>query len=184
MAEPKSKDFINKLIILGILTLVSLVAFVVGGLHFYSFNTSVAYEGAYEAQKLEIEAVLDRTKKDLMANHQITKEYAEDFIKVEIARAQGRTGGGLVKVSTEASASGMTPQLHQAMMNTISGNLAEYQRAQSKLADIWQQQYTFCTSYPARIFVLNRIKPKPVMISSSSTKTAVETGVQEDNLLK
>lgn len=149
-------------------------------------NTNVELSMRYEAQKKMVETTLDKMRKDLVNQYQVSNEFAETFIKVAAANAEGRKGGSMFKMVTEASgaAQGFTPEISAKMMNTISGNLAEYKRSQDTFVDIWREQNAYCKIFPNSILLAGQEKPEPKIISSAAVKTAIETGQMDDKLLK
>ena len=70
------------------------------------------------------------------------------------------------------------------MMNTISGELTAFKRSQDTLVDVWREHETFCKKMPNSFFVGERSLPEPVVISSATSKDAMETKILEDNLLE
>jgi hypothetical protein len=148
-------------------------------------NTNVDMSFKYEAQKKLVETSMDKMRKDLCNQYQVNKEFAETYIKVAATQADGRKGGNMFKMVTEASGAvqGFTPEISAKMMNTISGNLAEYKRAQDTFIDIWREQNAFCTKFPNSLIVGGKGKPEPQVISSSAVKEAIKTGTLEDKLL-
>lgn len=53
-------------------------------------------------------------------------------------------------------------------------------REQDTLVDMYRQHKTYCQLFPNSLFVGNRILTEPTMITSTRTKQAVETGVDDD----
>ncbi len=146
-------------------------------------NTEIELHNRYDAQFNVVETTLDKMRKDLTNQFKVTKKFADDFIKVAQTQSEGRKGGGLIKVSTEANSLGIKPDLYKKMMNTISGNLSEFKRSQDVLTDVWREHKTFCQKFPNSLMVGSKIQTKPEMISSSVTKEAIKTKQLDDNLL-
>ena len=146
-------------------------------------NTEIELRNRYDAQFNVVETTLDKMRKDLMNQYKLTKEFADKFIQVVNVQSKGRKGGSLLKLSTESNKLGISDELYKKMLNTISGNLAEFKRSQDVLTDIWREHKTFCQKFPNSLMAGSRILSKPEMISSEATKEIIKTKKLDDNLL-
>lgn len=150
------------------------------------FNGEVQLRTKFEAQQNLVESTMDTMRKTLMNQYQVSKDFADTFVKCVVAQSEGRKGGGLFKMVTEASGNvnqGFTPELASKMMNSIEGKMAEFKRAQDVYTDVWREHKTFCSTMPNALLVGAKVMPKPVVISSEVSKEAMKTGKLNDDVL-
>lgn len=182
----------NKIVIAAVISilLVALGVAVFFGWYVSVVNTEISLRTQYNAQAKSRETSLDKMKKVLLNQYKVTGEFADAFVKTVQAQAEGRKGGDGsmvgVKLNTESSALGISPDLYRQMANSISGELNEYKISQDRLTDIWREHTSYCEKIPYKWFIGDKINSisEPIMITSASAKEAEKTGVLEDNLLK
>lgn len=156
-------------------------------------NDEIKLTARYEAQQNVVETTLFKMQTTVKNMHACTDEWAEKFIRVVIAQAQGRTGGkpstmsgGLgINVSRESESLGIPSDLYMKLSNAIEGNIADFTRQQDVLTDIWREHTAFCQNPFNNMFGLNmsiKVKPKPEMITSQEAKDAVKTKRVETKL--
>jgi len=121
----------------------------------------------------------------------VSKDFADTFIQVVAAQAEGRKGGNVFKMVTEASGAApqtFTPDIAMKMMNTIGGEMAEFQRAQVTWVDIHREHDTFYNKVFLGFFNYSsligreRLEP-PKVVTSSVAKEAMKTGELNDDIL-
>jgi hypothetical protein len=145
------------------------------------YNTEVSLRNRYLAQKKTIETAHDKMWKTLKQQFKINTKYEETFKAGLLAVAEGRKGGSLFKSSSESSSQlGLSDEIYTKMMNSIDGQRAMLKRHQDVYADIWRQHKTHCEKMPNNFFVGGKVLEEPSMISSTATKNAIETGVDDD----
>lgn len=169
----------------------------------------IALNNRYEAQFNVVETTLDTMRKTIMNQHKCTKEWAEKFIQVVSQQAAGRSGlagrtngdngaeGAVAAVTAsgggtgftfarESEALGIPSDLYMKLSNSIEGKLAEFKRSQDVLTDVWQTHKTYCEDPYHNwlgVALVDKVKEKPEMISSTVTKEAMETKVLADELM-
>jgi len=154
-------------------------------------NKDNALRRKYEAQKSVVEVTMDTMRKTLMSQYKVNQDFAETFIKVVAAQAEGRKGGSLFKSVTEASGAApqtFTPEIANKMMNTIAGEMAEFQRSQLMWVDIHREHDTFYNQVFLGFFnyssIIGRERMEaPKVITSSVSKEAMQTGELDDDIL-
>lgn len=177
-----SKTTLVMLIVLGLL--------VVFGLSFFFWTMGIkrtenVLAKRYSAQENVVETTLDKMRKTLINQFKVKESFANDFIKVVAAQAEGRKGGSLVKLNAEAANKlGITPEIYMTMMNSISGEMDNFKRSQDTFTDIWREHETWCTDPYHAWLIGNRVKPRPEMISSEVAKEAMQTKKLGDGLLE
>ena len=163
-------------------------------------RTEVQLRMRYEAQSNVVETSLDNMRKVIMNQHKCTKEWADRFIAVVAEQVKGRPGavaganpggiagmltggGGGIAVTKESESLGLPQDLYMKLANSIEGKLAEFKRSQDVLTDVWRQHSAHCEDPMYEWLVGDKIQPKPEMISSATTKKAIETKELDDELL-
>jgi len=190
---------------------VVLLAIVFGCWTMWKMNAvkgEIALSNRYEAQFNVVETTMDTMRKTIMNQHTCTKEWADNFVKVVAQQAAGRSGlagrtqaGGAESAvaavtasgagtgftfARESEALGIPSDLYMKLANAIEGKLDEFKSSQDVLTDVWQTHKTYCEDPYHNwlgLSLVDEVKEKPVMISSSVTKEAMETKVLDDNLM-
>jgi len=171
----------------------------------------IGLSARYEAQHNVVETTLFKMRTTVKNIHACTDEWADKFIKVVLAQAQGRSGslqndgstGGMVagkvnsaalaaavggvgvNVSRESESLGIPPTLYMQLANAIEGNLDEFARSQDTLTDIWREHLAYCLDPYHNWFGVSlsgKVKPKPEMITSQETKDAVSVKKMNEKL--
>jgi exonuclease V gamma subunit len=70
--------------------------------------------------------------------------------------------------------------LYKTLMETIESERKAFLNAQNRLIDIIRQHETLCESYPSKWFIINTTPIEYTVISSTRTKSAMETGIDDD----
>ncbi|MEN9359019.1 MAG: hypothetical protein RL095_554 [Verrucomicrobiota bacterium] len=146
-------------------------------------NTEVGLAAKLDGATKDIEIKMDKMIKTLTNQHKVSDDFAKRYIEAVQSQASGRSGGGLVKLSTEASALGMPPEIFSRLNASIEGQMAEYAKSQSFVQDIWREHTTHCSKAPNFLLLKSRVRKQPEVISSEGAKEAVKSGKLEDNLL-
>lgn len=145
------------------------------------YNGEVSLRNAFLAKKKAVETGHDTCWKTISQKYSISEDYRETFIEGLKAVAVGREGGSLFKMTTESNNQlGLSTDVFNQMMATIEGQRAMLKREQDTLADIWRQHKVYCETMPNSFLVGARVMPEPVMITSTRTQKAVETGKDDD----
>jgi hypothetical protein len=149
------------------------------------YNTEVSLANRLEAQHSVVEVTLDNMRKTLKNQHSVTDQFADKFLEVVREQTQGRAGGAAIKLNVEsANKLGIDPDLFGRMMASIQGELDDFARQQNTLIDVWREHNTFCRRMPNSVFVGGRALSKPEVISSETTKDAVQNKKLDDNLFE
>lgn len=166
----------------------------------------------YDAQFNVVETSLFKMRTAIKNIHACTDEWADKFIKVVAMQAQGRSGvvpaaavetggstvnkanaavaavaaGGVgVNVSRESEALGIPQELYLKLANAIEGQLADFTRQQDILTDVWREHTAYCKDPYHNwmgVTLAKNVKPKPEMITSAETKSAVESKKMDEKL--
>jgi hypothetical protein len=130
------------------------------------------------------ETSLSAMRQKLINMSGCNKDFADNFIKNTVAISDGRKGGSVFKMVTEAAGApqGFNPELAMKMMNAIEGNISEFKRAQDMMLERYNDHKTFCTDPWRRWLIGGKVKPEPIIVSSGDTKEAVKTGLMSDEI--
>lgn len=146
-------------------------------------NTEIRLRNKGNAQQESCNAFFDKMWKVLQQKAQVTDQYKEAFEKIypEIiaGRYSGQNDGSLMKWVTESN-----PQfdisLYKDLMDAIEGQRESFLVEQQKLIDIQRQHNDMRMTFPKSLVLGDREPFVPVIIKSSRTNKAVETGKDDD----
>lgn len=198
----KEKHTVKKTQTVIIVALV-IAAIVLAGLLIWRMNVArgqIALANRYDGQFNVVETTLFKMRTTIKNIHTCNTEWADKFIAVVAEQSKGRPGrsaggaglagalaGGVdVGVTRESEALGIPSDLYMKLANAIEGQLADFARQQNVLTDIWQSHKTYCEDPWHNILGLDMIahvKPKPEMITSAETKSAVASKQMDESLM-
>ena len=165
---------------LGILVSSALISL---GFYFSYNNDEIALRAQAEAQQGKIEGVHDKMWKVIQLKAQVADKYKDAFSEIypEIisGRYSGNGDGSFMKWVTEQNPNFDT-SLYKDLMQSIEMLRSEFQRAQETMLDIIREHTTLCSTYPGRWFINDTSKIQYTIISSTKSKTVVETGIDDD----
>jgi len=190
------------------ISIVVLIAVMFGGWTLWKMNVvkgEIVLANRYDAQERVVETTMDTMRKAIKNIHTCTDEWADKFIATVSEQVKGRPGkvtsegggstglagmltggGGGIAVTRESESLGIPDAMYLKLANVIEGKLDELKRSQDTLNDLHQTHKTYCEDpYHNWIGValLGKVKEAPVMISSTTTKKAMETKILEDDLM-
>lgn len=170
-------------LIIAFLTIFCSAALICFGAYFGYNNEEISLRAQAEAQKDKIEGVHDKMWKVIQQKAQVSNEYKNAFVEIYPQIIAGRYSangdGSLMKWVTEQNPNFDTA-LYKDLMQSIEVLRSEFQRSQEMMIDIVREHTTLCSTYPARWFITNKSKIKYTIISSTKSKTVVETGIDDD----
>ena len=165
----------------GIVVLVVLALIVVGMYIKYN-NEEVSLRKEAEAQKGKVETVHDTMWKVIKQKAGVTEEYRDTFEKVfpEIISGRYSQGDGSTMKWIQESNPEFDTSLYKDLMQAIEVQRMYFNQAQTRMLDIIRQRETLIELIPAKFFISNKSKIDYTIISSTSTKTVVQTGIDDD----
>ncbi len=166
--------------LLGLVGVITIIGAVIW--YFGVQNTEVALTSRHVAAVDNREAVLDNMTKQIMEKYGLSKEYAVQMKDLIAATVRGREGGGMLKFVTEQNPN-LDTTIHKEVMATISGKRDEFTRSQQVILDIEREHSNLLKQAPSKWVVGGREALVSVVISSSGTKSKVETGIDDDVLI-
>ncbi len=150
--------------------------------YFNCNNREVALHKEAEAQKGKVETVHDTMWKTLKQEAGVTEQYKEAFEKIYpdlIAGRYSKDNGNLMKWITESNPQ-FDSSLYQHLMQSIDLQRASFANAQQRMLDVIRERDTLIESMPSKWFISNKSKIDYKIISSTISKTAVQTGIDDD----
>lgn len=168
-------------IAIGVIVLLGAVGLISG--YFYYNNTEISLRAEVEAQKQKVEGMHDKMWKTIQQKAQVSDEYKNAFSEVYpdimAGRYSGEGDGSLMKWVTEQN-----PNFDTALYVDLSQSIellrTEFQNSQELMIDKAREHEVLCTTYPGIWFIKNAEPIEYVVISSTTTKIVVETGVDDN----
>lgn len=159
-----------------------LVALIVIGMYIKYNNEEVSLRKEAEAQKGKVETVHDTMWKVIKQKAGVTEEYRDTFEKVfpEIISGRYSQGDGSTMKWIQESSPEFDTSLYKDLMQAIEVQRMYFNQAQTRMLDIIRQRETLIELIPAKFFISNKTKIDYTIISSTSTKTVVQTGIDDD----
>lgn len=162
------------------------VVFVIGGIllsNYFSYNNQeVALRQQAEAQRVKIESNYDAMWKIISQQAQISSQYKDAFKEIYPDLIAGRysNGGGQFMQWIKECNPEFDTNMYKTLMQTVDVKRTEFSKDQQRMADIIREHSTLCQTYPSKWFISNTAPIEYTVISSTRTKTAVETGIDDD----
>ena len=150
--------------------------------YFNCNNREVSLRKEAEAQKGKVETVHDTMWKTLKQEAGVTEQYKETFEKIYPELISGRyanDSSSLMKMITESNPAFDT-SLYQHLMQSIDVQRASFANAQQRILDVIRERDTLLESMPSKWFISNKSKIDYKIISSTISKEAVKTGIDDE----
>lgn len=172
----------NKIIGLIVVVIIAIFGISMIGSFFSYNNKEVALRTEADAQLGKIEGVHDKMWKIIQQKADVSNEYAQSFDSIYSHIISGRYDkgdGSLMKWITEAN-----PQFDSSLYKDLSESIeiyrTEFQKSQERMLDIIREHTTLCNTYPGKWFISNTTKIEYTVVSSTRSKTTMETGLDDD----
>jgi len=170
-------------IALGIVVFLAVVA----GLMWMSYNnTEIRLRNQIGAQQKSNEAVFDNTWKIIKEQAGIADQYKEAFAKIYPDLMAGRygnaRGGALLSFITESNPQFDT-KLYEKVSNSIEAQRTVFTNEQKKLLDLKREHDNVRMTFPGSVFVGSRPAIEVVVVTSTRTEKAFNTGKDDDLLV-
>lgn len=165
-----------------LILLVVVFGCIVAGMYFSYNNTDARLRAQAEAQVGKIEGVHDKMWKVLQQKAQVSNEYKESFAEIYPQLIEGRYSqgdGSLMKWITEANPTFDT-SLYKDLMLSIELLRTEFQKSQERMLDIIREHNVLLTTMPSKWFISNTSKIEYTVISSTRSKTVMNTGIEDE----
>lgn len=168
-----------------ILIIVGFFAVLLIGMYFSYNNKEIALRKESEAQKGKIESVHDTMWKIIKQKAQVSEKYKDAFEKIYPDLIRGRYAndqGSMMKWIQEQNPNFDT-SLYRDLSQAIEIQRTIFSNAQQRMLDILRERETLIESMPAKFFISNKTRIDYEVISSTNTKTIMETRIDDDIIL-
>lgn len=165
-----------------VLIIVGVLVLILVGMYFSYNNKEIALRKECEAQKGKIESVHDTMWKIIKQKAQVSDKYKDAFEKIYPDLIRGRYAndqGGMMKWIQEQNPNFDT-SLYRDLSQAIEVQRTSFSNAQQRMLDIIRERETLIESLPAKFFISNKSKIDYEVISSTNTKTIMETRIDDD----
>ncbi len=159
----------------------AVVIIILVGMYISYNNKEIALRKEAEAQRGKVESVHDKMWKTIQQKANVTDQYRETFEKVYPELISGRyaSDSSSMKWIKEANPDFDT-SLYRDLMQAIEVQRAYFDNAQERMLDVIRQRETLISTMPACWFISNKTEIEYTIISSTRTKTVMETGLDDD----
>lgn len=169
------------------ITIVIIIALVVLLLitYFTYNNREITLRKEAEAQIEKIESVHDAMWKIIKQKADVSEQYREAFEKIYPELIAGRysgDNGNMMKWIQEQNPNFDTT-LYKDLMQAIEVQRVRFDNAQQRAVDIIKQREAFIEKMPACFFITNKSKIEYEIISSTRSKTVMETRIDDETEL-
>lgn len=172
----------NKLLTLILVLIIGLGAIVTVAMSFSYNNREIELRKKAEAQYGKVEGVYDKMWKIIQQKAQVSNEYKDAFKEIypEIISGRYSNGDGSLMKWIQESNPNFDTSLYKDLMASIEIYRTEFQHSQELMLDIIREHNVLCETYPSRWFIHNKIPIEYTVISSTKTKSTIETGIDDD----
>ena len=165
-----------------VIIIITVLVVALVAMYFSYNNKEIALRKEAEAQKGKIESVHDKMWKVIKQKANVTEQYREMFEKVYpdiIAGRYSGEGAMAMKWIQEANPE-IDASLYKDVMQAIEIQREHLHTAQTRMLDVIREREALIESYPSRWFISNKSKIEYEVISSTRSKTVMETGLDDD----
>ena len=167
----------------GIIIIAVIVIVVVLVAMYFSYNNKeIALRKEADAQRGKIESVHDKMWKVIKQKAKVTEQYRDMFEKVYpdiIAGRYSGEGATAMKWIQEANPE-IDASVYKDLMQAIEIQREHLNAAQTRMLDVIREREALIESYPSRWFISNKSEIEYEVVSSTRTKTEMETGLDDD----
>ena len=144
-------------------------------------NKEISLRNRSDAQIDKIEGLYDKTWKIIKQKASVTEEYKKTFEKVYPELISGRysEGNELMKWIQEDNPD-FDVSLYKDLMQSIETLRTEFQKNQEIELDIIREHKDLCNKFPGSIFLSGCSEIEYKVISSTTTKEVMDTGLEND----
>ena len=165
-----------------VIIIIAVLVIVLIAMYFSYNNKEIALRKEAEAQRGKIESVHDKMWKVIKQKANVTEEYREMFEKVYPEIIAGRysgDGASAMKWIKEANPE-IDASVYKDLMQAIEIQREHLNTAQTRMLDVIREREALIESYPSRWFISNKSQIEYEVISSTRTKTVMETGLDDE----
>ena len=175
----------KKGLVIGIISVLSVLImfFALVAWGFGVHNKEVSLRNRAEAQQKNLEVVHDEVWKTIAEKAKVSNEYKDAFAEIypQIMQNRYESGGSLMKWIQESNPD-FDSSLYKDLMDTIEGKRVKFSNSQTMLLDIAREHKTLTQSMPSALIVGSRPPIEVKLITSTRSKDAAESGVDDEIL--
>lgn len=149
-------------------------------------NEEVALREQAEAQRGKVEAVYDEMWKIISEQANIADKYQESFrqIYTEIISGRYSQGDGTLMKWIQERNPTLDASLYKKVMNSIEIQRENFTNQQTRMLDIIREHKTLVLTKPGSFFLSDIKEIEFTVISSTRAKKVMETGIDDELLIK
>ena len=165
-----------------ILIIVGFFVVLLIGMYFSYNNKEIALRKESEAQKGKIESVHDTMWKIIKQKAQVSEKYKDAFEKIypDLIRGRYANDQGSMMNWIQEQNPNFDTSLYRDLSQAIEIQRTIFSNVQQRMLDILRERETLIESIPAKFFISNKTKIDYEVISSTNTKTIMETRIDDD----
>lgn len=169
--------------LVGIVLIVAIVIVVVLVLMYFVYNNKeINLRKEAEAQRGKIESVHDKMWKVIKQKANVTEEYRDMFEKIYPEIIAGRySGDGAMGMKWIQEANpNIDASIYKDLMQAIEIQREHLHSAQTRMLDVIREREALIEMMPSCWFISNKQEIEYTVISSTRSKTVMETGFDDD----
>lgn len=148
-------------------------------------NTEVELRNQVEAQSQVLESHHDRMWSTLAQQAQVSSEYREVFEEVYPALMEGRysanEAAGMLNINVVREDNPeFDTSLYRELSRTIEAERTSFHRTQSRLIDLHREHKSLLETFPGSVILASREKVEITIITSTRSKQAAASGIDDD----
>ena len=160
---------------------VAAVLIIFAAMYFSYNNREINLRKEAEAQLKKIESTHDKMWKVIQQKAEVSDKYRETFEKIypEIISGRYKSSNTMMNWIQEANPTFDT-SLYNDLMQAVEIQRTHFHNAQTRMLDVIREREALIESYPARWFVSNKTVIEYEVISSTRSKTVMDTRLDDD----
>ena len=183
--EKKKSLSTGCIVVIGVCVLSLLVAFAVGGYFVSTMNGEVRLRNTIKAKVQDNESEFDNMWKKLAQTAQVPEQKKNALMDVFNSHAKARSGGqkgGSLALWIKESVPTADLKVYDNLMNIITASRDRWTMRQKELIDLKREHDNIIDVFPGSLVcgILGRDKIEITIVSSSRSKKAMETGMDDD----
>lgn len=170
-------------------TIVSILALaaLVGLMYLSASRNEIRLRNLINAKQDANTAEFDNLKKKISQSVQVTDLQFAMLTNIIVGNANARSagkGGGTLAAWVQEAVPNVDTSIYKDLMNVIVGSRDSWTQRQTELRDLKREHDNALTVPPSSWFVGNRKPINVIIVTSTDTKAAFQTGEDNDTKLK
>jgi len=172
----------NVVIIIGVIAAAIILGIIYASMYISYNNEEIALRKQAEAQRGKVEAHYDAMWKIISQQAQVSNEYKEAFKEIYpelVGERYAQDNNVLMKWIQESNPQ-FDIRLYDRLSQTIEVQRIAFRNDQDRMIDIVREHETLCASMVSGFFIKDKTPIEYTIVSSTKTKIAMETGIDDD----